>query len=296
MEVHQTQSVEVFARRSLLFLQQREAEHNLLLALLSQLQHHPLRRPPCFLTVEHEGAAAAVAIQTAHAPLLLSCMTHPHCGDALVHHIVSCWPSPERRLRELLSHFAGPKWEAAMFAQSLRRRTRLTYRRGLEMRIHQLRAVNAIAPVPGRFRSANEGDRPLLASWYRTFEAETQVHAREDADLWVERRLAQADLFVWEVEPSEPASGPALGPVCMAGGSAFSSEAGRLGPVYTPPEHRRQGYGTAMVAALSQQLLDQGCRICYLFTDVKNPTSNHIYRLVGYERVCDWDEYHCREA
>jgi hypothetical protein len=28
-----------------------------------------------------------------------------------------------------------------------------------------------------------------------------------------------------------------------------------------------------------------------LFTDLANPTPNHIYQEVGYEAVCDVDEY-----
>ena len=64
----------------------------------------------------------------------------------------------------------------------------------------------------------------------------------------------------------------------------------RIGAVYTPPEHRRRGYATATVASLSRAMLDRGRRACYLFTDLANPTSNHIYAEIGYEPVCDVDE------
>lgn len=287
MDIHQTQDVERFAEQALPFLQQQPAEHNLLLALLSRLQYQPLTQPPCLLTVQQDGAVVAVAIQTAYSPLLLSRMAHPSHCDALVHHIVRRWPSPRRRLRELLPQFAGPKAEAACFAQGLRQRTRLPYGPSLGLRIHQLSQVTPMAAaVPGQLRPAEGGDRPLLVDWCRAFEIETLGRVREDAGQWADRRLGQADLFVWERV--------GLGPVCMAGGSAFSSQAGCIGPVYTPPEHRRRGYGTATVAALSQQLLDQGCGICYLFTDVTNLTSNHIYPLIGYQPVCDWDEYALR--
>ncbi len=30
---------------------------------------------------------------------------------------------------------------------------------------------------------------------------------------------------------------------------------------------------------------------CFLFTDLGNPTSNHIYQDIGYRPVCDVDEY-----
>ncbi|NLT43149.1 MAG: GNAT family N-acetyltransferase, partial [Anaerolineae bacterium] len=41
------------------------------------------------------------------------------------------------------------------------------------------------------------------------------------------------------------------------------------------------------VAALSQMLLDRGRRFCFLYTDLANPTSNHIYQEIGYHPVAD---------
>ena len=65
----------------------------------------------------------------------------------------------------------------------------------------------------------------------------------------------------------------------------------RVNAVYTPPGLRGRGYASACVAALSQKLLDEGRRYCFLFTDLANPTSNRIYQAVGYEAVVDVDEY-----
>ena len=58
---------------------------------------------------------------------------------------------------------------------------------------------------------------------------------------------------------------------------------GRSGPVYTPPAARRRGYASALVAEASQLQLDAGRRFRFLFTDLANPTSNHIYQTIGYE-------------
>ena len=61
----------------------------------------------------------------------------------------------------------------------------------------------------------------------------------------------------------------------------------RIGPVYTPREHRgrglRQRRGGGGVAAI---VLAQGARAC-LFTDQANPTSNRIYEALGYRPVVD---------
>lgn len=58
--------------------------------------------------------------------------------------------------------------------------------------------------------------------------------------------------------------------------------------MYTPPEHRNRGYASAVVARLSQAILDGGKSFCTLFTDLGNPTSNRIYRKLGYVGVADF--------
>ena len=80
-------------------------------------------------------------------------------------------------------------------------------------------------------------------------------------------------------------------PVSLAGFSGPTPTGIRVGPVYTPPPHRRLGYATTLVADLSQWLLGQGYRSCFLYTDLSNPTSNHIYETIGYRQVAEAVEY-----
>lgn len=65
----------------------------------------------------------------------------------------------------------------------------------------------------------------------------------------------------------------------------------RIGPVYTPPEHRGAGYASNLVAAASQRQLDAGRSFVFLFTDLANLTSNHVYEALGFEPVSDIDRY-----
>jgi predicted GNAT family acetyltransferase len=60
--------------------------------------------------------------------------------------------------------------------------------------------------------------------------------------------------------------------------------------VYTPPECRGKGYGSAVTAAASQWALDAGAENVLLFTDLANPTSNSIYQRIGYRPVYDSTE------
>ena len=80
-------------------------------------------------------------------------------------------------------------------------------------------------------------------------------------------------------------------PVSIAGFGSPTPHGVRIGPVYTPPDLRGRGYASSLVAKTSQRLLDAGRQFCFLFTDLANPISNHIYQEIGYEPVCDVAEY-----
>jgi predicted GNAT family acetyltransferase len=69
----------------------------------------------------------------------------------------------------------------------------------------------------------------------------------------------------------------------------------RVGPVYTPPEDRGHGYGSAVTAAVTQWALDAGAENVVLFTDLANPVSNSIYQRIGYRPVYDSTELEFRK-
>ena len=64
----------------------------------------------------------------------------------------------------------------------------------------------------------------------------------------------------------------------------------RVRAVFTPHEKRNRGNGTACVAAVSQRALASGNRPI-LYTDLGNPTSNSIYRRIGYRAVAELLRY-----
>ncbi|MEA2521918.1 MAG: uncharacterized protein QOI81_1564, partial [Actinomycetota bacterium] len=80
-------------------------------------------------------------------------------------------------------------------------------------------------------------------------------------------------------------------PISLAGHHDVPRAGSRIGPVYTPPEHRNQGYATRLVAELSAARLGLGDPACFLFTDLANPTSNAIYARIGYEQLCEAAEF-----
>jgi predicted GNAT family acetyltransferase len=128
-------------------------------------------------------------------------------------------------------------------------------------------------------RLAGERDFALLCAWQSAFLDE--IAARETAEevpQLVRRRLNLGGAWIWE------AGGE---PVAHAGHRPTPVRSARIAPVYTPPGHRGRGYATALVATLARHLLDQGHRPLYLFADTLNPTSNGIYRRVGFQPAGD---------
>ncbi|AEA26133.1 GCN5-related N-acetyltransferase [Pseudonocardia dioxanivorans CB1190] len=88
-----------------------------------------------------------------------------------------------------------------------------------------------------------------------------------------DERAAGRDPVVWEVDGTPVAFGVTRLP---AAGVA------RIGPVYTPPEHRNHGYAPAVTAACVRRALAAGAREVVLFTDVAADVPNRIYARIGF--------------
>ncbi|HEU0247018.1 MAG TPA: GNAT family N-acetyltransferase, partial [Gaiellaceae bacterium] len=148
--------------------------------------------------------------------------------------------------------------------------------------IYALSTVRQVRSVPGSRRHATREDADLLIRWIRAFGAEARHHASapgEDAGKVVAARFDGPGGFaIWE-NGGEPVS--------LVGWGARTPNGVRIGPVYTPREHRGRGYASALTAAVSAEQLAAGRRFCFLYTDAANPTANKIYRAIGYEHVCE---------
>jgi uncharacterized protein len=183
-----------------------------------------------------------------------------------------------------------PFVEAA--AQRLAGASGRTAERVLSEGVYGLTSVRDIARAPGEPRTAVRDDRALLLAWLRAFADESLAHPEETfrhMEHHLESRFGSEGTGFWLWEDGGQ-------PVSLAGFSGPTRTGIRIGPVYTPPEHRRRGYATTLVADLSSWLLGHGHRACFLYTDLANPTSNRIYVEIGYERVCDAMEFSFRVA
>jgi predicted GNAT family acetyltransferase len=275
VKVHQFQDAKEFYARVKEYLLQQEALHNLLLGICHTLINHPERfdEIPYLATVESDAEIVAIAMKTPPRPLLLSKIKNLQAVDLLAKDLYISEKS--------LPGVNAPTEEAKAFAAAWHSLTDQSYELALALRTFQLEKVQNISPVTGYFRRATENDRELLINWHEAFSLEALGNIPIESKRWVEWVLQQQNAYLWQDEV----------PVSIACCSGITPHGARIGLVYTPPEYRRRGYATACVAALSQTLLNRGNQFCFLFTDLANPTANHIYQEIGYQSVGDWQEY-----
>src|SRR5579872_358533 len=143
-------------------------------------------------------------------------------------------------------------------------------------RLYELSELGEVPGTEGHLRQAGPGDRSLMILWTRAFQDEIGESAN-DTERRVDRALAAGQMWLWDQNGETTP---------MAVGRELSQGVVRLSGVYTPPEKRNHGYAAACVHALSRHLRDCGYR-CILYTDLGNPTSNSIYRRIGYKAVAE---------
>jgi len=246
-----------------------EARHNLALGITSITRDSPaLYRERRFWVVRDEGKPVAAALRTPPHNLVLVQPRSTEALDALTAAIDEELPGVVGAIPEVDGFVE--RWDAPVAG----RRTQGVY---------ALERVEEVARPAGTPRVAGPDDRELLVAWWRAFVREALPGNADDEDgarRAVDHRLTSRDAgtLVWE-------DGGEI--VSLAGWGGSTPNGMRVGPVYTPPERRGAGYATALVADLSQLLLDGGKRFCFLYTDLANPTANAIYVRIGYERVCD---------
>jgi predicted GNAT family acetyltransferase len=281
MRLARCEGVAEFLAQAGPFLVAHEDEHNLMLGLCATL----LRQPEVFaegayLAVVTEGdAVVTAALRTPPHNLVLARVADG--ADAAAHALLA---NDARARYGTLPGAGGPAAVVRSFAEAWRALTGEPYRHALHEYFYRLDRLLPPPAVPGRLRRATEGDRPLLERWILAFNDEALRGVEQiNPAHWVTNALGfdTRGLYLWE-------DGAV---VAMAGWSGPTLHGIRIGPVYTPPEQRRRGYAGACVGALSQLLLDEGRAFCVLYTDASNPTSNHVYQMLGYQRLMEADVY-----
>jgi predicted GNAT family acetyltransferase len=273
VDVEVTTGADAFLARAGGLLLEDEARHNLALGIASFTLDHPdvyteLRG----WVVRDAGDVAGAALRTPPYNLVLA---RPRSGGAL--------EALATAIEDELPGVVGAVPEVDGFAAAWSARHPVTPETRFDQRIYAMEELVAPAEVEGVARLAGPEDRTLVLDWMTAFthEALRGGDDPERIERSVDARLGPGGvggICLWE------AGGE---PVSLAGFGGPTPNGLRIGPVYTPPDRRGRGYGSAVTAAASSIALERGKRFCFLYTDLANPTSNAIYMRLGYRPVCD---------
>jgi predicted GNAT family acetyltransferase len=286
MRVERFTDIGAFAARIEPYLLTHEATHCLMLGLLSTLPREPMAAAeiPYMALVGEQGEVVLVAMRTPPFNVILSLIAPELASVAATEALELIASDLWSRYHETLPGVNAPVPVARLFAERWQERTGRAARLIFHERVYALERVIPAAGVSGAYRRVTEADRDLLIRWIAEFSAEALGPIeRIDAAEWVDNFYATPSRggYLWEDGAT----------VTWVGYGSPTPHGVRIGPVYTPPKHRGHGYASACVAALSQHLLESGRTFCFLFTDLANPTANHIYQAVGYNPVNDVDVY-----
>jgi len=263
-------SVEEFSAQVAPFLAAREVEHNLILGILAQ---HVARKTPqsdaVWLALEDDGVLVAAAVRT---PPQYVIVTELPAGGARA---VAEWFIA---LGAVPDGASGPGDDGRDVLVALREQLGGRVELLSAETIYELTRVATLAPPPGVARAAGESDRALLTGYFDAFIREVALPRGPDADELAARHVAAGTALLWDDG----------GPRAMACRARKTPTGSAIGPVYTVPEARGQGYGGAVTAALSRRELDAGDRFVCLFADQKNPTANRVYQRLGFRPVRDF--------
>ncbi len=237
-----------------------------------ELRRDPARYPDrnTLVTVHGPGGACTAALLRTPPYGAVVTGASPEEVEALVTDLRGCLPD----LHEVLA----PRVTALAFAGAWTARSGGVPATLLEMRVYRLDAVRSSdRPLPpGRLRKVRPADEPLLSAWIDAFHVEVGLPLHGTPKGMARRLVEDGSTWLWDD------GGRPVALVCSQGETLHGT---RISMVYTPPEDRARGYASAAVADACRLALADGKRMCLLFADAENPTSNALYQRIGFGEV-----------
>ncbi len=218
-----------------------------------------------FVVEGDDGTVVGAAVWTQPYRLLLPPMPDD-AADALAAHLASFTVRPPGLI--------GPDDVAKRVAAG----AGWTVREHMREKLLVLQEFVPSTGVPGSSRPLTDDDVDIATEWIRQFSIDSGALITDPREAVV-GRMTHHRFWVVDGEPVAFASHAPL--VESPAGTV-----GRVGPVYTPAEHRRRGYGAAITSAVVEHLLPLTTTVM-LYTDAANPTSIGVYERLGFRVVAD---------
>lgn len=229
-----------FLTRAKVWLERAEAENNLILGISSYFAANPGRSgiTPYFITVEETGTLVGAALMTPPRHLIINRMDEPAL-TALVDYFVSA-SIP-------VSGVVGPNTSTRLFSGYWKTRTGRNSSLKRSYRLYACEEVMFQTASRGRLRPATESDESLVTRLVAEFCREAGIDDEtEGMTARVPNEIARKTLYIWDDAEV----------VSMALVQRETAHGISISMVYTPPNHRKQGYATSCVAAITQRMLD----------------------------------------
>jgi uncharacterized protein len=252
------------------FLSSKAVEHNLILSILhARVEHSDPGR--YWIALSGETVVGLVVQSPLEYPATLTPM-EPQVVSAIVDAISEAGVT--------LTGVNGEAATAASFAGQWSERCKSAAIPFQGLRLYEFLEAEKVSRTEGQLRQAGPEDRGLMILWTRAFQDEIG-ESTDDIELRVDRGLSAGQLWVWDKNGET---------MSMAANREPTQGVVRVAGVYTPPEKRGLGYAGACVHALSEHFRGSEYR-CILYTDLGNPTSNSIYRRIGYRAIAEAIRY-----
>ena len=283
MEARFYEEVDDFYDIAYPFLLAREAENNLLLKILISLKeniHDIGKKRPLLFSLTDNDDVKLISLRTPPHDLLISYTDNLDTIDVLVEELT--------KRNEKLPGVLSFKKAADKFTELWCERKLLKPHLLRKERIYKLVEVSKDTIGNRQFSIASKTHQKIVLKWAEEMLKEALADATEDDieqttnHLRKEFEENKSKMFLL-FDDNEPVS--------MVRKAGKTPNGNFVNLVYTPPSLRRNGYATECVAKLSKQLIEEGNKYCFLFTDLSNPTSNSIYQKIGYRPVIDENHY-----
>lgn len=186
------------------------------------------------------------------------------------------------RIRQLAEHLknkplpgiSGAPDVAEAFAIAYAQARGVPWRENMQMEAYRCPILKKPIGVNGSFRKATQRDAETVAEFLAGFAFDAfGATVRPSSQLKDAKESIQSgSLYLWQVQGL---------PVAMANIAHRSARHARINSVYTPRNHRKQGYASAVVAELCALAAAEGLTPM-LYADLRNPDSNRLYRRIGF--------------
>lgn len=267
-------SVKEFLEQAGPLLYRDEATNSLMLGLCGNILRakESSKTPPVFVRILKDGSTVTAAVQT---PPMNLVITFAKTDE------LECLAKFLKETHVEFPGVVGPAAESEAFSTIWSKLSGRSRRLGMAQKIYKIEKV-VIPSTMGYLRLAQMEDVNLVTQWLVEFgdeslpppERKSFEEQRPYALHAIENQLA----YLWLVDEMA---------VSMAHVGRPTQNGISVRAVYTPQNLRKRGFASAVVAHLSQKLLNSGKIFCVLYTDLSNPTSNKIYQNVGYQEVAD---------